>query len=34
MAAFADAIIAWQKLHGRHDLPWQNTTDALCDLGF
>jgi A/G-specific adenine glycosylase len=28
MAAFADAIIAWQKLHGRHDLPWQNTTDA------
>ena len=26
--AFADAIIAWQKLHGRHDLPWQNTTDA------
>jgi A/G-specific adenine glycosylase len=28
MAAFADAIIAWQKQHGRHDLPWQNTTDA------
>ena len=28
MAAFADTIIAWQKLHGRHDLPWQNTTDA------
>lgn len=27
MPAFADAIIAWQKLHGRHDLPWQNTTD-------
>ncbi len=28
MAAFADAIIAWQRRHGRHDLPWQNTTDA------
>jgi A/G-specific adenine glycosylase len=28
MVAFADAIIAWQRLHGRHDLPWQNTTDA------
>jgi A/G-specific adenine glycosylase len=27
MTAFADAIIAWQKLHGRHDLPWQNTTN-------
>jgi A/G-specific adenine glycosylase len=27
MAAFANAIIAWQKLHGRHDLPWQNTHD-------
>ena len=27
MPAFADKIIAWQKLHGRHDLPWQNTTD-------
>ncbi len=27
MSAFADAIIAWQKDHGRHDLPWQNTTD-------
>ena len=25
--AFADAIISWQKLHGRHDLPWQNTQD-------
>ena len=25
--AFAEAIIAWQKLHGRHDLPWQNTHD-------
>ena len=25
--AFAKAIINWQKLHGRHDLPWQNTHD-------
>lgn len=24
---FAEAIIVWQKLHGRHDLPWQNTVD-------
>lgn len=28
MSSFADAIIKWQKVHGRHDLPWQNTTDA------
>jgi A/G-specific adenine glycosylase len=27
MSAFADAIIAWQQLHGRHDLPWQKTTN-------
>jgi A/G-specific adenine glycosylase len=27
MAVFANAIIAWQKQHGRHDLPWQNTHD-------
>ena len=25
--AFAQAIIAWQKQYGRHDLPWQHTTD-------
>ena len=24
---FAEAIIAWQKSYGRHDLPWQNTHD-------
>jgi A/G-specific adenine glycosylase len=24
----AQAVVAWQKQHGRHDLPWQNTTDA------
>lgn len=28
MNNFAGSVIAWQKLHGRHDLPWQNTTDA------
>lgn len=25
---FADALIAWQKKHGRHQLPWQRTRDA------
>ena len=24
---FARAIAAWQREHGRHDLPWQNTRD-------
>jgi len=24
---FSDRIIAWQRQHGRHDLPWQNTRD-------
>jgi A/G-specific adenine glycosylase len=24
----AQAVVVWQKQHGRHDLPWQNTTDA------
>jgi len=27
LASFADRLIAWQKRHGRHDLPWQNTGD-------
>ena len=27
-AAFATRLVAWQRLHGRHDLPWQNTVDA------
>jgi A/G-specific adenine glycosylase len=27
IADFAPALIAWQKTHGRHDLPWQNTRD-------
>jgi A/G-specific adenine glycosylase len=25
---FSDEVIAWQKRHGRHALPWQNTRDA------
>ncbi|HSN39394.1 MAG TPA: A/G-specific adenine glycosylase [Burkholderiales bacterium] len=24
---FSRKLIAWQKRHGRHDLPWQNTRD-------
>lgn len=24
---FSNRLIAWQKQHGRHDLPWQNTRD-------
>ena len=27
-AAFSQRITHWQKRHGRHDLPWQNTRDA------
>ena len=27
MSDFATRLIAWQKVHGRHDLPWQNTQD-------
>lgn len=27
MSEFANRLIAWQKIHGRHDLPWQNTVD-------
>lgn len=27
MADFANRLIQWQKIHGRHDLPWQNTQD-------
>nr|WP_294840480.1 A/G-specific adenine glycosylase [uncultured Methylotenera sp.] len=27
MTDFASRLISWQKIHGRHDLPWQNTTD-------
>ncbi|WP_028227677.1 A/G-specific adenine glycosylase [Paraburkholderia ferrariae] len=28
VASFAPRLIAWQREHGRHDLPWQNTRDA------
>jgi A/G-specific adenine glycosylase len=28
LANFAPRLIAWQREHGRHDLPWQNTRDA------
>ncbi|MDR1275435.1 MAG: A/G-specific adenine glycosylase [Candidatus Accumulibacter sp.] len=27
-AAFSERLIAWQKSHGRHDLPWQKNRDA------
>lgn len=27
-AGFSEAVIRWQKQHGRHALPWQNTRDA------
>jgi A/G-specific adenine glycosylase len=26
-SALAEALIAWQKVHGRHALPWQGTRD-------
>ena len=25
--SFGDTVVVWQKKHGRHDLPWQNTQD-------
>src|SRR5207344_3641143 len=25
--AFSHRLVAWQRAHGRHDLPWQNTRD-------
>ena len=25
--SFAARLVAWQRAHGRHDLPWQNTRD-------
>ena len=25
---FAAAVVKWQRAHGRHNLPWQNTQDA------
>ncbi|TMH29681.1 MAG: hypothetical protein E6H58_15680, partial [Betaproteobacteria bacterium] len=27
LSSFADRVIAWQRTHGRHTLPWQNTRD-------
>jgi A/G-specific adenine glycosylase len=27
-APFAERIVGWQRLHGRHDLPWQRVRDA------
>jgi A/G-specific adenine glycosylase len=27
-ADFAARVVAWQRRHGRHDLPWQGTRDA------
>ena len=27
-AGFATKVVRWQKQHGRHDLPWQNSRDA------
>ncbi len=27
MSDFATRLIVWQRRHGRHDLPWQNTQD-------
>ncbi len=27
-ASFALRVVRWQKVHGRHDLPWQSTQDA------
>jgi len=27
MSTFAHDLIAWQRTHGRHDLPWQGTRD-------
>ncbi len=27
LADFSARLIAWQRQHGRHDLPWQNTRD-------
>ena len=31
MTDFAEAIIAWQKQHGRHDLPWQTQLNQTAD---
>ncbi|MFN7369069.1 MAG: A/G-specific adenine glycosylase, partial [Burkholderiales bacterium] len=28
MSEFSQLLIRWQRTHGRHHLPWQNTRDA------
>nr|WP_312529642.1 A/G-specific adenine glycosylase [Comamonas sp.] len=28
VSRFSEQIVAWQTVHGRHHLPWQNTQDA------
>jgi len=28
LPSFSSRLIAWQRRHGRHDLPWQGTQDA------
>ncbi|MEI7455624.1 MAG: A/G-specific adenine glycosylase [Nitrosomonadales bacterium] len=29
MSSFSSALIAWQRIHGRHDLPWQRADPYL-----
>ncbi|GAC1421179.1 MAG: A/G-specific adenine glycosylase [Burkholderiaceae bacterium] len=29
-AGFSEDLIEWQKTHGRHTLPWQNTREPYC----
>jgi A/G-specific adenine glycosylase len=31
MSDFANRLIAWQKIHGRHDLPWQTKLNQAPD---
>lgn len=31
MSDFATRLIAWQKVHGRHDLPWQTPANQTAD---
>jgi len=32
-SSFAQRIVAWQREHGRHDLPWQRTRDRYAIWG-
>ena len=27
MSTFAARVLAWHRVHGRHDLPWQRSRD-------